>query len=135
MENTRSVIPAPVRAAAGIKPWLLLGLVLVLMCPVATAKPKPTPYGTRVQFFLGQPVLFPDLEVTFDGGGSASDPNGVSREYRAFRVWSKGKTVLVAWYADQTKPVDFQVAGQRYRLHISESSNPRADGALTVWKR
>lgn len=135
MEKTRSSIPARVRAApTNPYPWLLI-LLLTLVSPAAIAKPKPIPYGARVQFFLGQPVVFPDLEITFDGGGTAPDSNGISREYRAFRVWSKGKTVLVAWYADQTRPVDFQVAGQRYRLQVSQSSNPRADGALTVWRR
>ena len=105
--------------------WML-GLV-VYAAPVA--------YGKPVQFYLGRPVVFADLEVTFDGGASTTDAQGVSREYRAFRVWSKGQKILVAWFENQTQPVDFQIVGQRFRLQVVKSSNPRADGALTIWKR
>lgn len=121
----------------------VLGLVVALIALGSPAQPvhgKPfiVSYGTRVQFFLGQPIQYPDLEITFDGGGSATDASGASREYRAFRVWSKGKSILVTWYAgkpgEARSPVSFQIVGQRYTFQVFESSNPRADGALAVWK-
>lgn len=107
---------------------ILLGLLVLLS--LGTAKPFINAYGKPVQFYLGQPLRFADLEVTFDGGGSSE-----GREYRAFRVVGKNKSVLVAWFSDQTNPVSFKVAGQTYQLQVRASSNPQADGALTVWKR
>ncbi|MDX2006290.1 MAG: hypothetical protein SFU83_13505 [Meiothermus sp.] len=115
----------------------MLRLLMVLVAGLAAglALAAPAAYGKPVQFYMGKPVVFADLEVTFDGGGSLTDAQGNPREYRAFRVVSRGQKILVPWYADQTKPVDFQIAGRRFRLQVVKSSNPRADGALTVWKR
>ena len=113
----------------------LFCLIMVGWALGLSALAAPVAYGKPVQFYLGKPVVFAHLEITFDGGATTPDAQGISREYRAFRVWSKGQKILVAWFENQTKPVDFQIAGQRFRLQVVKSSNPRADGSLTVWKR
>ena len=116
----------------------LLNLLLLLALAPTMALAAPQKYGTKVSYTLGQTIQFPDLEVTANGGGSDQE-KGKLREYLAFQVWSKGKTMLVLWYLPQPgkvgAPVDFQIAGQGYKFQRLEPTNPRTDGLLIITKK
>lgn len=119
--------------------WRALSLLLITLISVSTiALAAPQKYGAKVSYTLGQPIVFPDLEVTANGGGSDLE-KGKLREYLAFQVWSKGKTMLVLWYLPQPgkvgAPVDFQIAGQGYKFQRLEPTNPRTDGLLIITKK
>ena len=114
------------------------------MPPATSATPvsrdAAQPYGQKVRFVEGQPLLFADFTLRFDG-----ETHVKVKEYAPgfrhenFTVTANGKSQKIAWSmgTGELAPTGFSVAGQEYLLELRSSDilGQMKKDELIIWRQ